>query len=58
MLLTSNRGIVSRCIYVGDKVNAIVSTSMNKAARTHYPFLRNVLEKRAPLYSRKRINVA
>lgn len=31
---------------------------MNKAARTHYPFLRNVLKKRTPLYSRKRINVA
>lgn len=31
---------------------------MNKAARTHYPFLGNVLKKRAPLYSRKRINVA
>lgn len=31
---------------------------MNKTARTHYPFLGNVLKKRAPLYSRKRINVA
>lgn len=31
---------------------------MNKTARIHYPFLGNVLKKRAPLYSRKRINVA